>query len=158
MKTEPGGYRKKRAAMSARGPVRGKVARVLNTREVVINRGTADGVTKGMTFAILDPNLEQVVDPDSGDVLGSVERPKVLVRAVEVLEKLTVAKTFRYRLVGGSALLGVAGLFEPRRKVYDSFESTEQTWTEIAEEDSYVKTGDPVKEVDYEDDATIAIS
>ena len=35
-------------------PIRGKVARVLNTREIAINVGTANGVTVGMYFDVMD--------------------------------------------------------------------------------------------------------
>jgi len=137
--------------MVASNPIRGKVARILNTREVVINRGTKDGVRRGMTFAILDPNMSDVVDPETGEVLGTIERPKVHVRAVEVEEKLTVAKTYRFHYEGGTIFTGVAGLFEPRRKVYDSLEMDDDTWSELDEDDSYVKVGDPVKETELDD-------
>ena len=33
-------------------PIKGLVARVLNTRELVINKGAADGVYQGMKFAV----------------------------------------------------------------------------------------------------------
>ena len=34
-------------------PIRGKIARVLNSREVAINKGADDGVKIGMVFKIL---------------------------------------------------------------------------------------------------------
>jgi hypothetical protein len=143
--------RKGRPEMSGRQPIRGKVARILNTREVVINRGIKDGVTRGMTFAILDPNVADVTDPDTGEVLGTVERPKVHVRAVEVADRLTVAKTYRFHYEGGSVFTGVSGLFEPRRKIYDSLEIDGDTWADLGEDESYVKVGDPVKETEFDD-------
>jgi hypothetical protein len=134
--------------------IRGKVARILSTREVVINKGRADGVKNGMIFAILSSEGEDIVDPDTQEILGSIERTKVLVKVVEVDDRLSVAKTFRYRFTGGTftaQLTGVASLFEPRRKVYDSLEIDENTATEIDEKDSYVKVGDPVKQSAYEE-------
>jgi len=53
-------------------PIRGKVARILNSRELAINVGSADGVDVGMYFDVLDPKGEDVKDPDSGEVLGSL--------------------------------------------------------------------------------------
>ena len=35
--------------------IRGKVAKILNTREVVINIVSKDGVEVGMKFEVLDP-------------------------------------------------------------------------------------------------------
>lgn len=60
--------------------IRGKVARILNSRELAINVGAADGVKVGMYFDVLDPKGEDIKDPDSGEVLGSLERPKVRVK------------------------------------------------------------------------------
>lgn len=139
--------------VSADGPIRGQVARVLNTREIVINRGSARNVERGMIFAVLDVSGADITDPETGEVLGSVERTKVLVKVIEVNEKFCVAKTFTYRTVGGaySGLTGVAGLFEPRRRVYDTLEIDDSTAAELDEQDSYVKVGDPVKESEYEE-------
>src|SRR5438034_4073982 len=50
-------------------PIRGKVARILNARELVINVGLAEGVAIGMYFDVLDPKGEDIKDPDSGEVL-----------------------------------------------------------------------------------------
>ena len=36
-------------------PLRGKVARILNSRELVINIGEQEGVEIGMLFDVLDP-------------------------------------------------------------------------------------------------------
>ena len=62
--------------------IEGKVARILNARELVINRGTEHGVEIGMRFEVLDPKSEDVADPDTGEVIGSVYRPKVNVEVV----------------------------------------------------------------------------
>ena len=72
-------------------PIRGKVARVLNGQEIVINAGIVDGVTVGMDFNVIDTNGEDIRDPDTNKVLGSIERPKVRVRVIHAQEKLAVA-------------------------------------------------------------------
>ena len=76
-------------------PIRGKVARVLNAREIAINVGTENGVTVGMYFDVLDPHYEDIKDPDTGEVLGSFERPKVRVKIIHVQEKSSLATTYR---------------------------------------------------------------
>lgn len=59
-------------------PIRGKIARVFSAREIALNVGTAKGVTVGMYFDVMDA-CEDISDPDTGEVLGSIEHPKVRV-------------------------------------------------------------------------------
>ena len=49
----------------------------------------------GMRFAVLDPAGENVQDPDTGEILGSVQRPKVQVEITQVSDKIAVARTYR---------------------------------------------------------------
>lgn len=74
-------------------PIRGKVAQVLDSRRVVVNVGLSDGVSVGMTFQVLNPKGERIQDPDTGQVIGSVESPTAQVRIVDVQEHLSVATT-----------------------------------------------------------------
>ena len=76
-------------------PIRGKVAQVLNNREIAINLGTAKGVTIGMHFDVVDANGQNIKDPDTGEVLGSIEHSKARVKITRVQEKLSVATTYR---------------------------------------------------------------
>ena len=132
--------------------IRGKVARILDTRHLVINVGRAQGVSIGMYFDVLDPKGEDITDPDSGEILGSVERPKVRVQVVKLEDKISVAATFRKTVVnvGGRAeygrVSGLAELFLPPKQVtrYETLKTTEKTWEDLDETESYVKTGDPV--------------
>jgi hypothetical protein len=139
--------------MGERAPIRGQVARVLNSREIAINRGAQHGVREGMKFAVLDPSAEDVEDPETGEILGSVYRPTVEVKVVIVKDKLSIARTFKAHQmnVGGKGVggLGVAQLFEPPKweTRYETLKTEEKTWEDISESQSYVKTGDPVEQV-----------
>lgn len=138
-------------------PIRGKVAKVLNSREIAINRGIANGVTVGMYFDVMEVGEADIKDPDTGDVLGSIERSKVRVQITHVQEKLSVASTYRSERVNfgglGSSIGTVLGPFAetlmPPNWVteYETLEKSEKTGNELDEEDSYVKTGDPVVQV-----------
>lgn len=135
-------------------PLRGKVARILDTRNLVINLGSTHGIVAGMYFDVLDPKGEDIRDPDSGDVLGSIDRPKVRVQVVKTEERLSVASTFRKKTVnvggrGGLAVGGLAEMFLPPKHVtkYETLKTTEKTWEDLEESESYVKTGDPVVQV-----------
>lgn len=127
-------------------PIQGKVARILNSRELVINRGQEDGVTEGMVFAVLDPKVENVKDPDTGEVIGSIYRPKTFVKIVAVESRLAVGRTYRVFRRGGLGLTGVAALFGPSEPILESLKTSESTWEDLDERESFVKTGDPVRE------------
>ena len=135
-------------------PIRGKVARILNSREMVINVGSSRGVAVGMRFEVMDPKGDDVQDPDTGEVLGSVERPKVRVEISRVQERLSVASTYKTETVnvGGAGMgtgMSFTELFMPKKLVtrYETLKTEEKTWEDLEEEDSYVKTGDPVVQV-----------
>lgn len=138
-------------------PIRGKVARILDSRNLAINVGSTDGVVVGMYFDVLDPKGEDIKDPDTDEVLGSVERPKVRVQVVKVQERLSVASTYKKREVNvggrGAGLPGLSGgfaeLFMPPKYVtkYETLKTTERTWEDLDESESYVKIGDPVVQV-----------
>ena len=136
--------------------IRGKVARILNSREIAINVGSDDGVSTGMYFDVMDQNFEDIRDPDTQELLGSIQRPKIRVKITKVQEKLSLASTYKTMRVntGGSAdaLLAFASLSRalmPPKWVtrYETLKTEEKTWENLEEEKSYVKTGDPVVQV-----------
>ncbi len=148
-------------------PIRGTVARVLNTREIAINLGTEHGITIGMYFDVMDAEESDIIDPNTKEMLGSIERPKIRMKITHIEEKLSVASTYKSECVnvGGtgtkySAVLKDAlnntslPLTPPRWvKKYETLEKTEETPTPLDEKDSKVKTGDPVVQV-FEADET----
>ena len=142
--------------------IRSKVARVLNSREIVIAAGSEQGVRVGMYFDVLDPKGEDIRDPDTGEILGSIDRPKVRVRVSKVQDRLAVASTFKKEQIniGGVAKgtdlaslasFGILGrsLMPPKYVTkYETLKTDEKTWEDLDEAQSYVKTGDPVLQVD----------
>ena len=132
--------------------IRGKVARILNSREMVINIGSRNGVVVGMRFDVMDTKGERVRDPDTRELLGSVERSKVRVEISKVQERLSVASTYRTEKVnvGGTGLGSSLGdIFMPAKweTRYETLKTNEQTWEDLDERDSFVKIGDPVVQV-----------
>lgn len=125
--------------------VEGSVAQILNTRELVINRGSNDGVEVGMRFAVLNRKGVEIRDPETGESLGSVEVEKVVVKIVRVEARVSVGRTFKQFRTGG---LGIPDLLGPRRTVVETLKTTETTYKEeLDEADSFIKIGDPVVEV-----------
>ena len=111
--------------------IRGKVARVLNEREVAINVGSAKGVVVGMYFDVIED--EEIRDPDTREVLGSIDRPKVGLQVTHVQEKLSVAMTRTWSL--------------KLPKWITEYETLKKEWVDLDENDSRVKVGDPVVQV-----------
>ena len=142
--------------------IRGKVARILTSRQLALNIGSQHGVTIGMKFDVLDPKGDDITDPDSGERLGSLYRPKVRVQIIEVQERLSVAETFRKREVnigctGGFYIGGIADMLRPPKWVtkFETLKTDEKTWEDLDESQSYVKTGDPVIQVIEEPEESV---
>jgi len=132
--------------------LQGKVAKILTEREVVINIGSTQGVKKGMRFAILAPTPEEILDPETDEVLDVVDRTKVLVQATEVRDKITICSTYRtINIPGGAFSAGsiALGLFDPPRKVFETLRIEDSSLpAPLSPDESYVKIGDRVKQVE----------
>ena len=137
-------------------PIRGKIAKILNSREVALNVGGKHGVRMGMVFEILSANADVILDPDTGATLGSVEQPKTRVKVKRAYDKFAVAATYRSREVnvGGRGLswaMATATFAAPKWETrYETLKSNggfEATSEALDENDSYVSIGDPVVQV-----------
>lgn len=134
-------------------PITGLVARILNDRDVALNIGSEHGVKLGMYFDILDTNGEEIRDPETNELLGSIKRSKVRVKVTTLQPKLAVASTFeKYRVNLGGSGVGIAtfsSLLAPPKYVtkYKTLRLDEETRGALSEADSSVKVGDPVEQV-----------
>ena len=141
-------------------PIRGKVARVLNGQEIVINAGILDGVTVGMDFNVMDTNGEDIKDPDTNEVLGSIERPKIRVRVIHAQEKLAVATSPGSKGVNTDILTDLVDsaiptlgpvarslVVVPPRKPYAPSPKTSETTRAPDNKGTGVKIGDPVVQI-----------
>jgi hypothetical protein len=126
------------------GRIRGKVAAILSKRELILNIGSEDGVEVGMQFVILNSKGIDVTDPDTGQVLGTVEVPKTVVKVVRVdSPHLSVARTFR-TVSGTPGIFSAASALSgtPSRTETLDIASGSSLKGELSEEDSYIKRGD----------------
>ena len=72
--------------------ITGRIIRILDKRTVIINLGSVDGVTHNSLFSIMgDP--EPVIDPKTNEELGRVKIVKIKIKAIQVSEKFTIAKS-----------------------------------------------------------------
>ena len=128
-------------------PITGKIAKILNSREVALNVGREQGIKVGMLFDVLDPAGFEVRDPDTGEPLGSVASPKVRVRIVRAQERLSVAATCKAKRVSNWRDLFEPPILEKRYETLKTERSFERDIKDLDEADSYVSTGDPVVQV-----------
>jgi hypothetical protein len=135
-------------------PIRGKIAKVLSNREVVLNVGKGDNVEVGMLFDILVPKLIEIKDPDTGEILGNADNTKTKgrVRVISVAEKFSIATTFRKQRVNVGGRIEVPKLRdepEPPRWVLrvERLNTREGSYDRLTEDERLVSTGDPVLQV-----------
>ena len=134
-------------------PICGKVARVLNKHEIAVNVGTAHGVAVGMYFDVIDAHELDIKDPDTGEVLGSIERGKIRVKIIYAQEKLSVAAASPFLSARQLASSGYRSS-RPLGPFAQSLMSAE-TKSSSEKEFSYAKVGDAVVQV-IEDNETEA--
>lgn len=68
-----------------------KVVRILDEYRIIINAGTLQGVTKDDCFEIHGV-VDSVFDPDTNQLLGTIDGVKAKLRPVEIYEKMSICK------------------------------------------------------------------
>lgn len=134
--------------------IEGKVAAILNDRELVINKGKNSGVKPDMLFGILQ-TTEGIKDPDTGEVLGSVESVKIRVKVVDVQPKLSVCRTYEtYQVnIGGTGKSLFQTIFEPPPKWITRVKTLKLEDAEfkgLGVTGSFVRIGDKVRQLEDE--------
>lgn len=136
--------------------IEGRVAEILNARELVINKGGDAGVRVGMKFAVLADAPLEIRDPESGEILDALDREKVRVEASEVRSRIAVCRTYRIRRLPAGPLYSVleaSGLTRPPREIPDTLAVKDASLPPpLAEEESFVKKNDRVVQVHDEDE------
>ena len=125
-------------------PIYGKVARVISNRAVALNVGASNGVQEGMLFDIVVPSTLEISDPETGEVLGTVQPgAKARVKVYRVNEKFSLASTYRTESIGSLRLRGDLP-FGMRVETLNTRDTLHEAFTERG---SYVTAGDSVVQV-----------
>ena len=128
--------------------IEGKVAKILNTRELVINRGADDGVKDGMRFEVVD-DFAPIFDPDTGETLGTIKRVKIRVKVSHVQPRFSIARTYEtYQASNFAAVF--ASMTSPRTVTRVKTIASGSETTPIEEGESYVDVGDKVVQMDLD--------
>ncbi len=132
--------------------IEGKVAGILNERELTINVGLKDGVWEDMKFSVLAKEPIEICDPETHEKLGVVDREKVGVIAAQVEERFTICKTYKKWTTVGSAFANIGRLMAAPRVEHETLKVNDSSFpAPLSEEESYVKIGDRVIQVKEED-------
>jgi len=125
-------------------PIMGKVSGVLTERKLAINIGSKHGVTPRMKFRVLAEKLIEIHDPETNEVLGTVDQEKVRVEACEVHESFTVCRTYKTTTIGFVAIIG--------KEIPETLKADASAiLPPLSEKEAYVKKGDRVSQV-FDDD------
>ena len=94
-----------------------RVIRIFDRRRIAINIGAADGVKPEEKLLIYTPD-DDIVDPQTGQSLGTYRRLKATVYVKEVFENFCVASPPQRREevpIPTPPESGISGIFAPRR-------------------------------------------
>lgn len=132
--------------------LKGKVAAILNERDLVVNLGSEAGVAEGMKFRVMGPDKD-IIDPGTAERLGSIPWEKIRVKIIEVNPRYSVGSTYEtYRVaIGGE--FDISHRIGPRREVtrVRTLRADGSVYLEPMDEDkSFVHIGDPVALVEDE--------
>lgn len=129
-------------------PISGKIAKIINSREVALNVGRERGVSPRMVFDVLSGSGHEIIDPDTGDSLGIFKSPTTQVKVNRVEDKFSIAGTFRSKRVQIADIrLFQAPTWETRYETLKARGEFESTSEDLDEKDSCVSVGDPVVQV-----------
>lgn len=134
--------------------IEGRVAQIINARELAINIGSKDGVRPKMKFAVLAESPIEVRDPGTQEVLDYIDREKVRVEASEVRDRITICRTYRVRHIPGGSLSGATvfgsmiDAMRPAVKITETLEAKDSSLPPpLSPEESYVKINDRVVQI-----------
>ncbi|MEK7728358.1 MAG: FlgT C-terminal domain-containing protein [candidate division KSB1 bacterium] len=131
-------------------PLVGKVSGILTERELAINIGLNQGLKPGMRFKVLADQSTEIRDPETGDILGSVDREKIRLKVSEVHEKFSICRAYSKSNIG---LLAMADIFEESQNIPGALEADNSALLlPLSKEESYVKKGDRVVQIFGDED------
>jgi cell shape-determining protein MreC len=132
-------------------PISGKVAAIIDNTTLVINVGRVQGVEEGMGFIVYAEHQE-IVDPDSAEVLGKWEIIKDQVVVSHVQERMSTVRSLLTEVPQNSSTLssmmvqhslGHYGLHDQERQTLQ----VQVTASSGRPQDQFIKLGDLVRAV-----------
>lgn len=125
------------------------VVRVLNAREVVVSGGADAGLSADTLLRILG-KTEDLIDPVTGENLGTLKATKALVRIYDVAQRYALARTFRTKRIQvgggmGNPATKLTSMFAPPEYETRTETLAKDPTTAFFTDDLAVEPGDPVE-------------
>jgi hypothetical protein len=146
----------------ARKTLSGRIIRILDNTTVIVNLGSSDGITSETVFSVLG-EPEDVVDPETTEVLGTVSIVKGRVRAKSVSDKFTICtstwKAYAFEQLLGMMALGAKGqgTVSEEGGAWRVLDKDVKPWRAVSED--FVRVGDQVETtIDVRDEQSSEVS
>ena len=75
--------------------IEGKIVKILDECQIVINKGCRDGVIVNSSFVIFSISSEEINDPETGENLGKLEIVKGYVNAFHIQDRVTICTSVK---------------------------------------------------------------
>lgn len=127
----------------------GVVTRILDEYSILINVGRKDGVRKGKELEVFEPG-ETILDPESGDELGTLDFIKSTLEVVQVYDNFSTCQSITYEEVSvGLAASFISPLERTKTKrTIRSLDIDENDIQPQKVKERHIKVGDPVRFID----------
>jgi hypothetical protein len=124
----------------------GRVIRIFDDENLVVNLGADDGIERGMKMTIYAPPIE-ITDPESGEELGDYHHLKAKVRAEKVSAKFCIVGPLSFRTEVRKPVAPAMGLLQQFQTEYKTeLEDlyVDDSVVEPLPSGSAIRVGDPV--------------
>ncbi len=78
-----------------------RIAKIIDETTFIITGGISDGLKEGDKFQIVGQVGEEIKDPETGEVLGTLDSVKGIIVATTLYAKMTIARSETFK-VGGT--------------------------------------------------------
>lgn len=102
-----------------------------------------------MRFEVMEPEGTAVTDPDTGKVLGDETQVKIKVKVVRVEDQYSVANSDE-EIPGKGSLFWASQALTGTPARWRTLATDDALFPALPEDQSYVKRGDPVRELEPE--------
>lgn len=127
-------------------PLEGKVAQLPDQRTAVINIGSNDGVAETDVYEIYELG-DPVIDPDTGEEIGSIRYTKATVIPETIMEEMTIVENQETTTTGPMSNIGLITGTTTRRKKLSRKD-------DLKSDKDEVKVGDLVVRIDEDEEET----
>ena len=122
--------------------IKGKVIKIVNKYQVLVNVGYSHGVKKDMKFIIYSEGQE-IKDPDTKKSLGKVEILKSRIEPTHIQEKFSTMETYEKEVTSlARAMIFSRDVAETQKPLPLPYETED----DIFEQDKYIRVGDLVRQ------------